>query len=160
MDLRFPRGVSAPGTSRNFCKGGTVVPNRNTVFSNACAHPARTRFAVSPKWHYVGSWYKALEVDIQPAPFPRSDMITGPQIRAARGLLGWSRAQLSRQSGVSASAIQRFENGRHDSRESTLAAIEAKLAESGVEFIGSIGVQLRADRVDQKTSVVRGGNRG
>jgi transcriptional regulator with XRE-family HTH domain len=79
-------------------------------------------------------------------------MITGPQIRAARGLLGWSRAKLSLKSGVSGSAIQRFENGRHDSRESTLAAIEKTLIEGGVEFIGSVGVQLRADKSDQKIS--------
>jgi ribosome-binding protein aMBF1 (putative translation factor) len=81
---------------------------------------------------------------------PLSDMITGPQIRAARGLLGWSRARLSWQSGVSASAIERFENERHDSRESTLAAVETTLIDGGVEFIGSVGVQLRADKVDQK----------
>jgi transcriptional regulator with XRE-family HTH domain len=104
-----------------------------------------------------GKLHKMLKVGIQRAPFPRSDMITGPQIRAARGLLGWSRAQLSRQSGVSASAIERFENSRHDSRENTLAAIETTLVESGVEFIGSVGMQLRADGADQKTSIVRGG---
>jgi transcriptional regulator with XRE-family HTH domain len=79
-------------------------------------------------------------------------MITGPQIRAARGLLGWSRAQLSRQSGISPSAIQRFENGRQDWRESTLTAIETALVNGGVEFIGSIGVQLRADKLDQTMS--------
>jgi transcriptional regulator with XRE-family HTH domain len=106
----------------------------------------------SPEWHYAGSLSKTLKVEIQPAQFPPSDMITGPQIRAARGLLGWSRAELSRQSGVSASAIGRFENGRHDSRESTLAAIETTLAEGGVEFIGSVGVQLGADKTDHKMS--------
>jgi transcriptional regulator with XRE-family HTH domain len=73
-------------------------------------------------------------------------MITGPQIRAARGLLGWSRAKLSRQSGVSASSIERFENDRHGSRDSTLAAIETALVEGGVEFIGTVGVKLWADK--------------
>jgi transcriptional regulator with XRE-family HTH domain len=77
-------------------------------------------------------------------------MITGPQIRAARGLLGWSRAELSRQSGISASAIHRFENGHHDSRESTLAAIQTALMKAGVELIGLVGVQLQANKVDQR----------
>jgi transcriptional regulator with XRE-family HTH domain len=87
------------------------------------------------------------------ATIPLSNMITGPQVRAARGLLGWSRAKLSRQSSVSASAIQRFENGRHDPRDSTLGAIEATLVEGGVTFIGTIGVQLRADKADQKIGI-------
>jgi len=72
-------------------------------------------------------------------------MITGPQVRAARALLGWSQTKLSRQSGVSASVIRRFEIGRHQSHESTLIAIKAALAEGGVEFIGAVGVQIRTD---------------
>ena len=74
-------------------------------------------------------------------------MITGPQIRAARALLGWSRTKLSRQSSVSASAIQRLENNRHEPREGTLAAIRTALAEGGVEFIEAIGVQLRVNSI-------------
>jgi transcriptional regulator with XRE-family HTH domain len=81
-------------------------------------------------------------------------MITGPQIRAARGLLGWSRAELSRQSGISASAIHRFENGHHDSRERTLAAIQTALVKAGVEFIGLVGVQ--ADRTEIQLKQRRG----
>jgi transcriptional regulator with XRE-family HTH domain len=69
-------------------------------------------------------------------------MISGPQIRAARALLGWSRTNLSRRSGVSASAIQSFEDGQHDVREGTLAAINTALVEGGVEFIGAVGVKL------------------
>ena len=78
-----------------------------------------------------------------------SDMITGPQIRAARGLLEWSRARLSSQSSVSASVIERLENSRHGARETTLAAITTTLVNGGVEFIESVGVKLRADKVDE-----------
>jgi transcriptional regulator with XRE-family HTH domain len=77
-------------------------------------------------------------------------MITGPQIRAARALLGWSLAELSRQSGISASAIHRFENGHHDSRESTLAAIQTALVKAGVEFIGLLGVKADRNEIQSK----------
>jgi ribosome-binding protein aMBF1 (putative translation factor) len=73
-------------------------------------------------------------------------MITGVQIRGARGLPGWSRAELSRKRGISESSIQRYEMGQRFSRESTLVAIEAALPEGGVEFIGSVGVQLPANK--------------
>lgn len=82
-------------------------------------------------------------------------MISGPQIRGARGLLGWSRAQLSVQSSVSASAIGRFENGRMDPHDRTLAAIELALAQGGVKVIGSVGMQLRQQTVAQSADDAR-----
>jgi transcriptional regulator with XRE-family HTH domain len=39
-------------------------------------------------------------------------MITGEQVKTARELLGWSRAQLAREAGMTVTAIAEFENGK------------------------------------------------
>jgi transcriptional regulator with XRE-family HTH domain len=39
-------------------------------------------------------------------------MITGEQIRSARELLGWSRAQLAREAGMTVTSIAEFEGGK------------------------------------------------
>ena len=73
-------------------------------------------------------------------------MITGAQIRAARQLLGWSQHELSRQSGISESTIQRFDKGRIELRGATRTAIVSALLNNGVEFVDSVCVHLRADK--------------
>ena len=66
-------------------------------------------------------------------------MITGGQMRAARGLVNWSGADLAGASGVSLPTIRRFE--RHDgvppSRTQQILKIQAALELAGVEFIGT-----------------------
>jgi len=73
-------------------------------------------------------------------------MITGAQVAAARALLGWSQFELSRQSGVSETTIQRFEKGRIELRDNTRTAIVSALRNNGVQFVDSVGVHLRAGR--------------
>jgi transcriptional regulator with XRE-family HTH domain len=65
-------------------------------------------------------------------------MITGAQIRAARGLLGWSTAQLAEKSGVSYSSIQRAESidGISSMRATNLFAVQRALEDGGVIFLG------------------------
>ena len=74
-------------------------------------------------------------------------MIEGRQIRAARGLLGWSRADLIEASGVSLSALLRLESAQADSRSSTLNKVIAALNAAGIDFINDgqqgIGVLVR-----------------
>lgn len=76
-------------------------------------------------------------------------MISGAQIRAARGLLGISSRQVSELTGVSWATIKRFEdiNGVPPSRTVTLERVKAALEDAGIEFIGdpitSPGVRLR-----------------
>ena len=74
-------------------------------------------------------------------------MIEGRQIRAARGLLGWSRSDLIEASGVSLSALLRLESAQADSRSSTLNKVIAALNAAGIEFINdgqnSVGVLAR-----------------
>ena len=74
-------------------------------------------------------------------------MIEGRQIRAARGLLGWSRSDLIEASGVSMSALLRLEGAQADSRSSTLNKVIAALNAAGIEFINDgqngVGVLVR-----------------
>ena len=75
-------------------------------------------------------------------------MIEGRQIRAARGLLGWSRSDLVQASGVSMSAVLRLKGGKADSRSSTLGKITDALNAAGVVFVNQgadgVGVLIRS----------------
>ena len=63
--------------------------------------------------------------------------VSGIQLRAARALLGWSGAELSKRSGVGLASIRRFENG-HFSKAiaSTRHALISALEKQGIEFTG------------------------
>ena len=66
-------------------------------------------------------------------------MISGAQIRAARGLLGWSQEGLSKAAGISKRAVVRLETGATDSRRSTIVAVETALERAGIEFLAAEG---------------------
>ncbi|MAS06774.1 MAG: transcriptional regulator [Ahrensia sp.] len=77
-------------------------------------------------------------------------VITGSQIRAARGLLNWSAVELAERVSMSRNTINRLET--HDdippSRSQSLIEIRQCLEDAGVEFIeankeGGPGVRLR-----------------
>lgn len=78
-------------------------------------------------------------------------MVSGRQIRAARGLLNFSAEHLGAMASVGWATIQRFEgvDGIPPSRGGTLERVKEALETAGVEFIGdpvhSPGVRLRAD---------------
>lgn len=68
-------------------------------------------------------------------------MITGSQIRAARGLLSWSAAETAERCGVTRNTIQRLE-GFDDvppSRTQSLLELRRVFEGAGVEFIGGPG---------------------
>jgi transcriptional regulator with XRE-family HTH domain len=80
----------------------------------------------------------------------RLRMIRPGQIRAARGLLGWTQAQLARAAGLSEVAVKNLERGRTDPRASTLTAIQEAFDRAGVVFLdpgdtrnGGSGVRLK-----------------
>lgn len=77
-------------------------------------------------------------------------MISPRQVRAARGLLGWSQQQLADKAIVSVNAINRLERGQVDPRVSTLTAVEKALGRAGVEFLpaGEKGEGVRLSRPD------------
>ena len=62
-------------------------------------------------------------------------MIRRQQITAARGLLSWSKSDLSERSGVSERTIARFEAGEGDITVGKLDRIELALVDSGIEFV-------------------------
>jgi hypothetical protein len=66
-------------------------------------------------------------------------MITSAQIRAARGMLSWSRKDLAAQSGVSFASMMRLESfeGVPASNFKTLESVKQAFEKAGVEFIGT-----------------------
>ena len=73
-------------------------------------------------------------------------MIDGRQVRAARGLIGWSRDDLVSAAGISMSALMRLESGKADTRSSTINKVVQTLSRQGIEFVsrndGGVGVIL------------------
>ncbi len=75
--------------------------------------------------------------------------VSAQQIRAARGLLGISAAELANRAGVNWKTVQRFESADEipKSRSGTLERVVVALESAGIRFIGdpltSPGVQLR-----------------
>ncbi|TWI07882.1 helix-turn-helix domain-containing protein [Bradyrhizobium daqingense] len=77
-------------------------------------------------------------------------MISIEQIRAARGLLGWSQTDLAEAAGRSLPTIKRLERESDDGSavsEDVRDAVRAALEKAGVEFIpengGGAGVRMR-----------------
>jgi transcriptional regulator with XRE-family HTH domain len=74
-------------------------------------------------------------------------MVTREQCRAARGLLGWSQADLAEAALIGIVTVRQFETGAHEPRRLTLHAIRRALESAGVEFIdengGGPGVRSR-----------------
>jgi transcriptional regulator with XRE-family HTH domain len=72
-------------------------------------------------------------------------MITLPQIRAARALLGWTQAELAEASGISIPAIARLEQGIGNPRADTVQSVQNAFETNGVEFNGESGVNLQRE---------------
>lgn len=74
-------------------------------------------------------------------------VITSDQIRAARGLLGWSQPTLAKAAGISISVIKDIEREARTVRTATLLAIEAAFGRAGIVFLdpngGGRGVRFR-----------------
>lgn len=66
-----------------------------------------------------------------------SFVLTGAQLRAARGILNWSVRELSQAASVSSSTIRRLEemNGAPPGREDALAPLQSALEAGGVQFL-------------------------
>jgi transcriptional regulator with XRE-family HTH domain len=76
--------------------------------------------------------------------------ITGPQCRAARALIQWSREDAAQDSGVSVETIAAFEAGREVPSDDVIAKLQTALEQGGAVFIpengGGVGVRLRFNR--------------
>ena len=65
--------------------------------------------------------------------------ITISQIRAARGLIGWSQVALAKAAGVSEPTIKRIEGGKVPVSDEVRQAIRAALEAAGVIFVAENG---------------------
>lgn len=75
------------------------------------------------------------------------DDISPDQLRAARGLLNWSRDRLCQESGVTVRTIARLEAGQVAPHDSTMTKIRTALEGAGVRFVPAnddgVGVRFR-----------------
>lgn len=68
-------------------------------------------------------------------------MISGAQIRAARGLLNWTAKDLADKAGMMPNTVTAFENSKGRTELATIQKMVVALEESGLEFTAT-GVQL------------------
>ncbi len=74
--------------------------------------------------------------------------IAPSQLRAARALLNWSRADLSKLSGISEPTIHRFENGANVPEARTAKKMFEVFDSHGVEFCDHQGVRFKPSNID------------
>lgn len=70
-------------------------------------------------------------------------MITPRQCRAARGLLGFTQADLAEKAGMSKTGLNNFESGKSSMKSSTQKSLRLALENSGIDFTPGEGVRLR-----------------
>jgi DNA-binding XRE family transcriptional regulator len=76
-------------------------------------------------------------------------MITAAQLRAARGLLDWTRSDLAKAANISPETIKNIEHGTFRPQETTAEAIIQAFAVHGVEFTDNDGVRCIKDSVSR-----------
>jgi DNA-binding XRE family transcriptional regulator len=74
-------------------------------------------------------------------------MITGRQIRAARGLLGWDASDLAKEAHTTPETIYRIESGAVQPQERTTASIACVFDRHDVELTDDEGVRIRKNQV-------------
>ena len=79
-------------------------------------------------------------------------MITAAQLRAARGLLDWTRNDLAKAAGISSETVKNIEHGTFRPQETTADAIIKAFAARDVEFTDNEGVK----KVTSSISVLEG----
>ena len=72
--------------------------------------------------------------------------VTAGQVRAARGLIGWSQEDLARESKIGRATIADFESGKREPYTRTLDELRSALEAAGVEFTNGNqpGVRVKA----------------
>jgi transcriptional regulator with XRE-family HTH domain len=80
-------------------------------------------------------------------------MITAAQLRAARGLLDWTRADLAKAAGISPETVKNIEHGTFKPQEGTAENIYRAFAVHDVEFLENEGVRIRRDTVTRYEGV-------
>jgi transcriptional regulator with XRE-family HTH domain len=75
-----------------------------------------------------------------------SIVITKHQIRAARGLLGWTQGDLAEASNISRETLADFESGKRAPIRNNLLAILRAFESAGIRFLGESGVDMGSNR--------------
>lgn len=75
-------------------------------------------------------------------------MITGRQIRAARGLLNWDATVLAEKAGLTRETVSRIETDSVQAQERSLIKIQQACEEAGVEFIENQGVRFKSRGIE------------
>jgi len=70
-------------------------------------------------------------------------LITGRQIRGARGLLGWTMEELADKAGLTRITIRQIEGDTVQPQEKTLNKIFSLLDKHGIEFLPEEGIKIR-----------------
>jgi len=78
-------------------------------------------------------------------------MITAAQLRAARGLLDWTRSDLAKAANVSPETIKNIEHGTFRPQETTAEAIVRAFSVHGVVFTQDDGVKFDRSNIKQYT---------
>src|ERR1700722_16512211 len=74
-------------------------------------------------------------------------MITAAQLRAARGLLDWTRADLAKAANISPETVKNIEHGTFRPQENTADAIVKAFGSYDVVFTDNEGVQIKKEFV-------------
>src|SRR5271154_50774 len=74
-------------------------------------------------------------------------MITAAQLRAARGLLDWTRTDLAKAANISPETVKNIEHGTFRPQEQTADAIVKAFGAHDVEFTDDEGVRRHKDTV-------------
>ncbi len=74
-------------------------------------------------------------------------MITGPQLRAARGLLDWTRTEVAKAAKVSPETVKNIEHGTFRPQEETAERIKKAFAQYDVIFTENEGVMIKKDGI-------------
>lgn len=72
-------------------------------------------------------------------------MISIPQIRAARALLGWKQEDIARASGLSLTTLNYIEKETVSPRQKTMTIVQQAFEDAGVEFLPGDGLRLRSE---------------
>jgi hypothetical protein len=86
---------------------------------------------------WVGLSTDIQDLKVWPIANDGANVLTGAQLRAARGILNWSVRELSIAAAVSSSTIRRLEemDGPPPAHEDSLAPLQIALENGGVEFL-------------------------
>ena len=71
--------------------------------------------------------------------------ISKQQCRAARGLLGWTQAELAKKTGLSKTSVNNYERGLCNTKSKTILLLKQIFEQSNIVFLDFDGVQKRQD---------------